>query len=315
MTGKKDIVNIGQIAYFVSAYEQGSFSAAARVCFVTVQALSKSISSLEQELGHKLFTRGNRNVTPTRFGAAFYEQSVPVLKAFRDLESFPDEYAAALQKTKLSMLLCVTVFPRCRQVLASLSALLSHTLGCVVKMELSRVDDGLLDIEAGRADVAVTIGTVAREGFTCTPIAVMPTGVIVSLSHPLAGRDSVTLRELSDHRVVLSRDFDDFNDFNESVLSIYRKRGLTSPEVRVDTAAEVDDFDRMFMEGKVYVFCASVPAMFRDLDGAALVPISEQDACPVPVCLVSREGEHGWLRDALVETFANPMTLIKKIGG
>lgn len=65
------VMNIGQIRYFVAAFEEGSFSAAARKQFVTVQAVSKAVSDLEGELGKSLFIRGNRSARPTEFGTAF----------------------------------------------------------------------------------------------------------------------------------------------------------------------------------------------------------------------------------------------------
>lgn len=49
-------MNTEQLYYFELAYSEGSFSAAARKVPVSHQGLTKSIRSLERELGVALFT-------------------------------------------------------------------------------------------------------------------------------------------------------------------------------------------------------------------------------------------------------------------
>lgn len=81
-------MNINQLKYFVSVYESHSFSKAAKKRDVTVQAVSKSISDLEQEFPDSLFVRTNQGTVPTSLGKEFYRRAIPVLKAFGQLEAF-----------------------------------------------------------------------------------------------------------------------------------------------------------------------------------------------------------------------------------
>lgn len=81
-------MNINQLKYFVSVYESHSFSKAAQKRDVTVQAVSKSISDLEQEFPDSLFVRTNQGTVPTSLGKEFYRRAIPVLKAFGQLEAF-----------------------------------------------------------------------------------------------------------------------------------------------------------------------------------------------------------------------------------
>ena len=52
------MVNIKQVGYFVAVFETKSFTAAAHQRNVTVQAISKSISELEQFFNVQFFERG-----------------------------------------------------------------------------------------------------------------------------------------------------------------------------------------------------------------------------------------------------------------
>ena len=58
--------------YFVSIYEQGSISGAAKACFVAQPSISTSIHLLEEELATQLFYRHARGVKATDAGKQLY---------------------------------------------------------------------------------------------------------------------------------------------------------------------------------------------------------------------------------------------------
>lgn len=61
-------VSLDQLDAFVAAAEQGSFSAAARHLRKAQSAVSLLVSSLEDDIGVKLFSRATRNPTLTEAG-------------------------------------------------------------------------------------------------------------------------------------------------------------------------------------------------------------------------------------------------------
>jgi len=69
---------------FVRVVEKGSFSAVAKERGVGQPAVSKQMSSLENDLGTELLLRTSRSITLTETGRDFYESSVRILD---DLES------------------------------------------------------------------------------------------------------------------------------------------------------------------------------------------------------------------------------------
>lgn len=81
-------MNIKQVGYFIAVFETKSFTAAAHQCNVTVQAISKSISELEQLFNVQFFERGNSGVKPTRAGRSFYAKARHAVEAYREVESF-----------------------------------------------------------------------------------------------------------------------------------------------------------------------------------------------------------------------------------
>lgn len=61
------------IRSFLRTCETHSFTAAGNIVHLSQQAVSKQISTLEQELGCLLFTRKSRSVTPTEIGQIYYD--------------------------------------------------------------------------------------------------------------------------------------------------------------------------------------------------------------------------------------------------
>lgn len=68
-----------QLEFFLAVCEQKSFSRAAEVCYVSQQAISKSLANLEQELGVQLFVRNSGGVALTEAGRLFEQQVRPHL--------------------------------------------------------------------------------------------------------------------------------------------------------------------------------------------------------------------------------------------
>ena len=85
------------IEYFIEACNHKSITKAAESMFISQQALSRSISKLEDALGCRLFNRTVKGITLTDEGRYIYEQFNPIIMNFRntvsktisDLESRP----------------------------------------------------------------------------------------------------------------------------------------------------------------------------------------------------------------------------------
>ncbi|MES2150254.1 MAG: LysR family transcriptional regulator [Pseudomonadota bacterium] len=79
-------MDIKRLSYMVALAEQLNFARAAETVHLSQPALSRSIQTLEEELGMRLFDRDNRNVKLTTAGAVFLEQAKRLLFQMRNLE-------------------------------------------------------------------------------------------------------------------------------------------------------------------------------------------------------------------------------------
>lgn len=273
-------MNIGQIRYFVAVYQAGSFSKAAKDQFITVQAVSKSIADLENELGKPLFERKSRGVAPTPFGDLLFHKAQETLASFDELQELafaPEKVAPA----SLRMALCAPNFANNAQTRANISMLLSPRIGAPVDVILSSGYDGLSMMREGKVDTLITVGRLDTPFTECTSALSSPTAASMSSDHPLAARKTVTLDDLADYPVVVDSDLD---YFNESILVTYVKRGLRSERFAPKTREEVLDH---FAKRQGYAFSVAHAALADIRLGSTIVPIDPADAVDVPICLVT----------------------------
>ena len=68
-------MELEQLRHFIAAAEAGSFSAAARLLYISHSTVCRSVSALEEELGVRLFERTSRDFRLTRAGETLLPQA------------------------------------------------------------------------------------------------------------------------------------------------------------------------------------------------------------------------------------------------
>lgn len=283
-------MNIKQVGYFVAVFESGSFSVAARSRDVTVQAVSKAIHELENELDVKLFERSSHGVEPTMVGRSFYRKARPAVEAFDELLNFDPSAQAAPVEFKpgspvLKLGLCAPMFNKSDSFCNILSGFICKSAGIQAQLELVGAQTALGDLAAGEFDALLTIGALSNLGCECVRMGTLPTGAVVAEGHPLAGRGEVTMGELAKYPAGESPLYD---SFSESILTLYRKRGLVGDVRRIQTVSEEDS--SFMTEDFGYFFCALLPVPGQTMPGFVTLPIVRPDMIDVPICCVTVEG-------------------------
>jgi len=79
-------MTIIQLEYFLAVVNYGTFSTAAKNCFVTQPSLSTQISNLEDELGVLLLNRNSKPIATTEVGAMVLEQAKEAIASFYSIK-------------------------------------------------------------------------------------------------------------------------------------------------------------------------------------------------------------------------------------
>lgn len=292
-------MNINQVKYFVTVYEQGSISTAARGHNVSAQAVSKAISDLEREYGQKLFDRTNSGVSPTVQGRAFYQKAKVAAKAYADLEtmSFGGGMPEPESLAPFRMALCSPAFDGDDQLRRAWSMFFQRNTGMPITFDLASREQMARGIDPDEYDALVTIGTYERQGCTCTPMGSLPTGITVARTHPLASKEFVTFADLGKYPAGESGVYDSFNN---SILVTCKRLHLVSNVNQITTAA--DALAHITIK-QGYYFSVVLNRLRKAKLATALIPIDPAEDPRIPICIVTRD-DRETARHRIVRNFA-----------
>lgn len=300
-------MNIRQLRLFCLTARDGTFSAAAKAEGVTIQAVSKSIHELEDELGAPLFERSGRGMRLTPLGETLIEPAQDAVQSFELVEQ-----AAAAQlrgprtRDGLRLVLVTPPFSKHEFICGVLSRLMAHALGINTQLTVSVGSKALAGLMAGNIDALFTIGRLSAPRCVCTRIGSVAPGVFLGRNHPLRGKRPLGFADLEPYPVLWSKEIDEFND---TVLVTCQKAGLRSPAESVENNEEVVDFlenrNGFIMGVNLKALSIRPFAMMHDLDPA--------DAPSVPVCLVTLEDSNRPEVERLKQFVCNEFSLLRKL--
>lgn len=276
------IMNIQQLRYFCSVMRIGTFSGAARAEGVSVQAVSKALGALEEELGLPLFLRRSKGATATQFGREFDEYARAALAAFDGAGAFAKAQRGRMKSgdDTLSILLAIPSFHNHYAVCHGIERFLERQLGMEVSLGLCPGFEAIPRLLAHDLDALITVGEYTDPRCATVAIGSLPTGVFVSGKHPLAQRETVRMDELAGYPVCYAEGLD---DFNETILKRYLSRGLRSPQVKIRSREE---FAKLVADDHGFAFGVGVPS-FSTIEDGKMLRLAPPDNLSVSVFAVT----------------------------
>jgi DNA-binding transcriptional LysR family regulator len=192
-------MEIKQLARFLAVIEHGSISGAGREMGLTQQALSSSISSLEKEIGLKLFDRAPGGITkPTPYGRALVRHARAQLAA---IERAKLELKAIHDASSGTITIGVGETFSSEVVAAAITRL--HSMRPEIRINviegyseqlLERLREGEFDFVAGSSGGLQLPDDLDQELLYSSDDV-----IVVRAEHPLANKPNLTLQELQDY--------------------------------------------------------------------------------------------------------------------
>lgn len=190
-----------QLEYFVTAGESGSIAAASQKLNVSSPSISAAISQLEAELGVALFVRQHAHgLRLTEAGRALSLQAQSVLSEATELVRLAGAVSGTVQgplRVGCLVTFAQIVLPSLRR---SFEARFPEVRMSQVELTQSDIFAGL---RRGEIDLALSYDMTLPADMEFHPIRELAPFVLLSPDHPLAGRDSLTVRDLAPHPMVL----------------------------------------------------------------------------------------------------------------
>ncbi|MEM1232002.1 MAG: LysR family transcriptional regulator, partial [Pseudomonadota bacterium] len=223
-------MDLRQLRHFVAVFERGNLSKAAEAIPISQPALTRSVKTLEDQLGVELFERHARGATPTAAGERLYHHAKSILaecaRASRDAAAPLDELSGS--------------------VAVGVGALFStHIVDQMVvrftqdnpKVKL-RVHQGYFEdliklLDLGEIELAFVNFPLLSlpENMEFEPLMAVHTSAFASAEHPLADSETVAMKELQGARWATV----DQPHAVDLLEAMFVSEGLAAPLISVQT--------------------------------------------------------------------------------
>lgn len=177
---------------FATVADAGSLSAAGRTLGLTPSAVSRTVDRIEGRLGVRLMLRTTRLLTLTAEGRAYLGAARRILADLDDAEQALADQGAPRGRLRVSAALAhgrLVVVPLLKDFVAMYPLIL-------VDIGLT---DGVVDVAAGQADVAIRFGLLADSALTARKLGETGRVVVASPEYIARRGEPKSPEELHDH--------------------------------------------------------------------------------------------------------------------
>ncbi|MGL6235596.1 MAG: LysR family transcriptional regulator [Segniliparus sp.] len=261
-------ISLRVLKYAVTVAEQGSFTAAAEVLYVSQPSLSRQVRQLEEDLGVVLFERNRRGIEPTESGKEFLDTAKGILEGMEDAVNKVKMAEAAGQQ----VLRVGVNGPSTGRLTARLRARFAK-LCPDVEIQPKAVDWGgeAAALREGLVDAAFLWLPADVEGLATTVVDMTHRSVALPIDHPLCAKPYVVLQDLRDEpRIWLSRKSRKWVDWWAAYAHGDKPAPAWGPEAdSIDEMLEYTGAGRgvFFMPSTIADLCVREDIRWRPLDG------------------------------------------------
>ncbi|MDR0501480.1 MAG: LysR family transcriptional regulator [Coriobacteriales bacterium] len=271
------MVNIQTLQEFNELARSLSFTKTAQTFFITQSALSKHILALEAEFNATLFDRTCYGVQLTEAGRLLFEKSVTIVELYQDahselqtIKSLPSiTIGGDIDDTDIAPLLSMT------------ATVMRNTNGRNMVFSVNKRTDLINMVLDNKIDVCVSFKPkekVEEAGLTYKSLFSLPLVAIMSVNHPLAMRESVSISDLRD-QVFLKFESDKTDASFDQILSICHTHGFSPKLKHVNYSNHIEFFSTP-LTGSILIWKSTERDMGFQMETKhrALVPIIDVDA-------------------------------------
>lgn len=290
-------MDIKQFSYFTTIVECGyNLSAAAKKIHITQSALSKTISTFEQEEGIRLFSRVNgrlNSLTPA--GELFYEACLDITQKYNTMMEqarLVSRQEKGTVKVGIPPLVLSVLFPE----------IISTFSRNYPQIKLALIEDGAeelcIQFTKRQVDFAVVLSPSYISPSICCEhlICLDELTAFMSLTHPLARQKSLKWRDLESHPIAL---FNESFSINRYVLEKFKEEKI-KPTIAFQSSSWDFLFESVISSNLITLLPSPIKSLVRT---SQYVEIPFEDPIPWRVVLAEYTKEPLTPPQQLFKTF------------
>lgn len=213
-------MNLRDLRYLVALADTLHFGKAAERCHVSQPTLSAQLKKLEDYLGVELIERQPRRVALTEAGAQLVERARKVLQETDEMLNLARNRRDPLSG-QLKLALIPTIAPYLLPLI--MKKLRKQLSRLQVQLYEYQTEPLLQQLRAGEIDLGILAMPVPLDGLESATLYSEDFVVALPKDHPLAGKDSIKLSELTGNPLLL---LEDGHCFRDQALEVCGKVGL-----------------------------------------------------------------------------------------
>ncbi|MCI7170331.1 LysR family transcriptional regulator [bacterium] len=212
-------MNNRQLEYYVETVKMKSFTKAANNLFVTQSTLSKAVAALESELKTALIDREAKEFQLTGDGETVFVFASEMLELFAEKT---EQLYKELEKNKEKIKVGITPTSGAMYFSSILYLYKMQNPMSELIIEELHTDEGVARVSDGTLDMSVVIEPFENEQMEKLTVIESEAVLLVSVEHPLAARDSISLSEIKNEDMLMVGNNYMFHDF---LINKYREIG------------------------------------------------------------------------------------------
>ena len=192
-------MNQRQLKYFLEVYAQRSITLAAKNLYISPQGISKTISSLEEELGVPLFVHKKNRIQPTEDAARLAIHAQHII----------DEYDVITSKLFMENMTIKTLPVYCSydvpQLIPASFFTDFHSKYPEIRLDIKEYPDEhiIQKVENNEVELAIVPGPFKPHTISYAHLCSEPFCLVVNKEHPLAQHDSVPFSSIAGESIVV----------------------------------------------------------------------------------------------------------------
>lgn len=261
-------MDIRHLHYFLEVARQKSFTKAAQFLYITQPSISKTVKSLEEELGVTLFERYGKKVELTDAGEVFARQAQEIVTSFHNLSSELDDLMNLKRghiRIGLPPMIGSSFFPK----------VIGEFYKQYPDITFELIEDGgkkvQSDVASGALDIGVTVlpaDETLLDGYIFVTESLK---VVLHPTHALAGEKEINLSDLRDDAFIIFRE--DFT-LHDRIIGACQKAGY-QPRI-IYESAQWDLISNMVAAGLGVALMPETICMGLDVEEVCILPLQER---------------------------------------
>ena len=273
-------MDLRQLICFVTAYDTKSISKSAPLLFVSQQAVSYNIKSLEKHLGGMLFSRTPNGIIPTDFAEHLIDDARKIIHANRAFT----ERAHRLTQPQSPQIR----FGYANGIFTSRDAIhrLNSKVRDITDMNVSFIErnsgECVQMLQDGQLDVILLYNPPQYSDCTQLPIKSYPLCVGMRPSHPLSEKEALTIPEIEACRVIGDPTDDMLNSVMTSFEGLQQPTNVYYPSGQLSSYPQIMEYDESLL-----IFSRPFIESFGG-EGVVVRPYPNKDAT-LDLCVVHQK--------------------------